>query len=554
MKNYSEVTIIGAGLAGTTLALQLINENENLSITLIEKRNGKAPISAHKVGESTVELGTFYLREVLGLKDYLIKNHLPKKGLRYFLSPKHKNAIEKRLEIGPKIKLPAPSHQLDRGILENDLIDLVISKGVLYIDNAKVKDVEINRRGNHTLTYKKDKENITIETKWIVDTSGRGFFLKKKLELKKELNHKINSAWFRLKGIVDVNEWSDNKEWNTLLEPETRKLGTCHLMDTGYWVWIIPLVNGNTSMGIVADPRYHKLEDYNSYEKAMNWFSTNEPQAYEKLKAYDYEVMDFKALKHFAYDTKKYYSNQRWATTGEAGSFLDPFYSPGTDLIAINNTFISDLILKDFVNEDILMPTMLYDIVYNELVKNWAPIYIDKYSLFGNTQIMVVKIFWDWAVYWTFPSLIFINKGYTNIQTLKYLFTQKNSPFPKVASIGLNMQNFFLDWNKFKTNEKEGYIDYIEMDCVHKMQTDITKQLNQEELKVLIAENLSLLEELATEIFSKATKDIFHFDIENINPYTFKLKENKEAMIQYSNETKGTKVSPEIKKDLTVIW
>ena len=479
---------------------------------------------------------------------------MPKKGLRYFLSPKHKNAIEKRLEIGPKIKLPAPSHQLDRGILENDLIDLVISKGVHYIDNAKVKDVEINRRGNHTLLYKKDKENITIETKWIVDTSGRGFFLKKKLELKKELNHKINSAWFRLKGIVDVNEWSNNKEWNTLLEPETRKLGTCHLMDTGYWVWIIPLVNGNTSMGIVADPRYHKLEDYNSYEKAMNWFSTNEPQAYEKLKAYDYEVMDFKALKHFAYDTKKYYSNQRWATTGEAGSFLDPFYSPGTDLIAINNTFISDLILKDFVNEDILMPTMLYDIVYNELVKNWAPIYIDKYSLFGNTQIMVVKIFWDWAVYWTFPSLIFINKGYTNIQTLKYLFTQKNSPFPKVASIGLNMQNFFLDWNKFKTNEKEGYIDYIEMDCVHKMQTDITKQLNQEELKVLIAENLSLLEELATEIFSKATKDIFHFDIENINPYTFKLKENKEAMIQYSNETKGTKVSPEIKKDLTVIW
>lgn len=554
MKNYSEVTIIGAGLAGTTLALQLINENENLSITLIEKRNGKAPISAHKVGESTVELGTFYLREVLGLKDYLIKNHLPKKGLRYFLSPKHKNAIEKRLEIGPKIKLPAPSHQLDRGILENDLIDLVISKGVHYIDNAKVKDVEINRRGNHTLLYKKDKENITIETKWIVDTSGRGFFLKKKLELKKELNHKINSAWFRLKGIVDVNEWSDNKEWNTLLEPETRKLGTCHLMDTGYWVWIIPLVNGNTSMGIVADPRYHKLEDYNSYEKAMNWFSTNEPQAYEKLKDYDYEVMDFKALKHFAYDTKKYYSNQRWATTGEAGSFLDPFYSPGTDLIAINNTFISDLILKDFVNEDILMPTMLYDIVYNELVKNWAPIYIDKYSLFGNTQIMVVKIFWDWAVYWTFPSLIFINKGYTNIETLKYLFTQKDSPFPKVASIGLNMQNFFLDWNKFKTNEKEGYIDYIEMDCVHKMQTDITKQLNQEELKVLIAENLSLLEELATEIFSKATKDIFHFDIENINPYTFKLKENKEAMIQYSNETKGTKVSPEIKKDLRVIW
>jgi len=33
--------------------------------------------------------------------------------------------------------------------------------------------------------------------------------------------------------------------------------------------------------------------------------------------------------------------------TGEAGAFLDPFYSPGSDYIAMANTFITDLIVRD---------------------------------------------------------------------------------------------------------------------------------------------------------------------------------------------------------------
>lgn len=554
MENYTDVTIIGAGLAGLTLALQLRNENADISITIIEKRNGKAPESAHKVGESTVELGTYYLREVIGLKEYLIKNHLPKIGLRFFISPQNKESIENRLEIGASGKLPAPSHQIDRGIFENDLIDLVQQKGIKYIDNAKVKDAEINRRGHHKIYYNSDKKKYELESKWIVDTSGRGFFLKKKLDLKKELNHKISSAWFRLDGVIDVNEWSTDEEWKSFLSPGIRKLGTCHLMDTGYWVWIIPLVNDKTSIGIVADPRYHKLDTFNSYEKALNWLSINEPQAYKEIKKHDFEVMDFKALKHFAYDAKKYYSNQRWATTGEAGSFLDPFYSPGTDLIALNNTFVADLILKDFANEDIMMPTMLYDITYNELIKNWAPIYTDKYSLFGNTQIMIIKIFWDWAVYWTFPSLIFINKGYTNIETLKYLFTQKDSTFPKVAALGLNMQNFFMDWNKYKPNERTDYIDYMKMDCVQKMQDDLTKHFNQEELKSLTDHNILLLEQIATEIFRKATKDIFEIEIKNIDPYTFTIKEGLKSIQSQQNETTNIEISEAIKNDIDIIW
>ena len=87
MENKYDVVIYGGGLAGLTLALQLKKENSGISILILEKRAGNAPESAHKVGESTVELGTHYIRETLDLKEYLDKHQLPKHGLRFFFSP-----------------------------------------------------------------------------------------------------------------------------------------------------------------------------------------------------------------------------------------------------------------------------------------------------------------------------------------------------------------------------------------------------------------------------------------------------------------------------------
>ena len=251
-QQHYDTIILGGGLAGLTLAMQLKQQNSDINILVLEKRDGNAPNAAHKVGESTVELATHYLREVLNLKDYMDSGQLPKHGLRFFLSPMHKDEIHRRVELGPKEFLPVPSHQIDRGIFENDLIDMDRELGIQVELGAKVTDTNL-ADDTHTVTYSQNGEEKTATSRWVVDATGRASFMKRKLGFAEEFDHNVNATWFRVDEKIDIDTWSDDPKWHSHVENGLRYLSTVHLMDVGYWVWIIPLVGGRTSVGIVAD-------------------------------------------------------------------------------------------------------------------------------------------------------------------------------------------------------------------------------------------------------------------------------------------------------------
>ncbi|MBK7433961.1 MAG: FAD-dependent monooxygenase [Chitinophagaceae bacterium] len=430
MPEQYDVIILGGGLAGLSLSIQLKRMNPQTSILVLERRESEAATAAHKVGESTVELGSHYLREVLDCQAYLEEHELPKHGLRFFFPSHTKDDIPTRVELGPRERLPQPSHQLDRGTLENHLTIKTHQLGTEYVLGATVKDVSLGDE-THTVTYLKAGEEVKAKARWVADATGRGSFMKRKLAFQKPMEHHINAVWWRLKGVIDVDDWSDNPEWKSYLKPGLRLLSTVHFMDKGYWLWVIPLGSKNTSIGIVADPAVHPFDTFNKYEKALEWLKVNEPRGYKMLEPETKNLMDFKILKHYAHHTGRLYcAEERWGVTGEAGAFLDPLYSPGTDFIALNNSWLSDLIIRDLAGEDISGRAHVYEQSHLKLVDNWIPVYQNKYLLMGQTQIMVMKIFWDWATYWGVPTLLFTNNGFTNLPVVKALvrFSERTGP------------------------------------------------------------------------------------------------------------------------------
>ncbi|MEP7232226.1 MAG: NAD(P)/FAD-dependent oxidoreductase [Ginsengibacter sp.] len=550
-----DVLIVGGGLAGLTLALQLKQAKPGISILVLEKRIAAAPAAAHKVGESLSELAASYLREILHLKEYLTEHQLPKFGFRFFFSPEYSGDITRRVEVGSKIANPYPSHQVDRGLLENELIHRLKDYGVEVILGAKVKDVEISKAG-HKLQFERETKQYNTEGTWIVDSTGRNSLLKRKLNLEKEINHNINAAWFRLDAAIDIDDWSQNLSWRSFADPGRRRLATNHLMGEGYWVWIIPLVSGKTSIGIVADPRYHSFHGYNTFEKAIRWLEQHEPLAAKMLGEHTEKLMDFKVMKHLAYDCKQFYSADKWALTGEAGAFMDPFYSPGIDFIALGNSWITELIVRDTEGENTKLRTMIYDLAHKELLNGWINLYRNMYGVFGKTQIMLMKIVWDWASYWAIPNVIFINKSYSDIDFLKKYSSSDTGIGHRFAKLNERMQELFRAWAQHDIKPCAGYQrNVFDLDCLHKFHTELGLRYKSGELIHKIESNLKILEQIAAEIFRLVSAQLHDTPADmKVDPYNMKIDDGIDELRKKSATQNALPVVESIRIDIAKMW
>jgi len=554
-EEHYDVVILGGGLAGLTLALQLKKSKPALSVLILEKRETPAPIAAHKVGESTSDIGSSYLREVLGLAEYLEQKQLPKFGFRFFFSPEHVDEISQRVEVGSVISTPYPSHQLDRGVLENDLEQFARQAGGEIQLGARVSNVEMSREG-HLVECIKNGSTKRITSRWIVDSTGRYSLIKRKLGLEKESSHNINAAWFRIRGKIDIEQWSDKKAWQDQVPPGQRYLSTSHLMGEGYWVWIIALVSGCTSIGIVADPRQHPIDTFNSMDKAMQWLTRFEPQAAEMVRQQSENLMDFKWIKHFALDCKQFYSSDRWAVTGEAGAFLDAFYSPGSDFIGLGNSWTTDLILHDLDGEDIHLRSLIYDLTHKELFRGWMNVYHDMYGCFGKTQVMLMKIAWDWAAYWGIPAVMFMNKGYSDIGMLKQYASSNESIGPRFTMLNERMQQLYQTWGKLESGRYAwSYHNVFDLQCLHQFQSELLQRVPLDGVMDKVRSNLRIIENLAAGILQVACERVRQTPpTMMINPYTMSLHDTYEVLMEKSTDPRAIQVEDNIRQDVSKMF
>ena len=75
-KTHYDVVIIGGGLAGLSLARQLLLSSDSLTILQFDKRL-TVPQAGQKVGEATVQVSGYYFSKVLALEEYLLREHYP---------------------------------------------------------------------------------------------------------------------------------------------------------------------------------------------------------------------------------------------------------------------------------------------------------------------------------------------------------------------------------------------------------------------------------------------------------------------------------------------
>jgi flavin-dependent dehydrogenase len=406
-----DVVIAGGGLAGLTLALQLKQRFAELDVLVLERRVHPVPVAAHKVGESTVEIGADYFANVLGLSHHLETAQLKKFGFRFFFSDAS-SAVDRVTELGASRPLAVPSYQIDRGVFENFLGEEAARRGIAVAFGATVLDLTLapSKADEHRIVFRAGGAMREARSRWLIDACGRAGLIKKKRELAEANGHEANAVWFRIAERIAIDDWSDDPEWRARCTPQARWLSTNHLVGDGYWVWLIPLASGSHSVGIVADAALHPLATMNTFAKAMDWLAVRQPRLFEALDGKRDRLQDFAFLRRFSYGCRQLFSGERWAITGEAGLFLDPFYSPGSDFIAIANTYICELVARDRGGRPIDAHAAIFDQIFHSFYESTLALYEGQYPIFGDAEALPAKVIWDYTYYWGILAQFFFQR------------------------------------------------------------------------------------------------------------------------------------------------
>src|SRR5206468_2627365 len=194
---------------------------------------------------------------------------------------------------------------------ENALSGLLPEQGITLLDGCKVQQVDLQPQSDmHNLRVLQEGHEREIAARWVVDATGRSSLLKRQLGLAKKVNHHANAVWFRIGHPIDINEWSSEPAWKARVTEGERRLSTNHLMGPGYWVWLIPLSSGSTSIGIVTDANLHPFEKINRFERALSWLHEHEPQCGQVVEQHRDEIQDFRVMRDYSYSCQQVYSDE----------------------------------------------------------------------------------------------------------------------------------------------------------------------------------------------------------------------------------------------------
>lgn len=496
-----DVLIIGGGLAGLTLALQLHDRCPGLAIRVLERRRHPVPAAAHKVGESTVEIGAHYFADTLGLREHLDAAQVRKFGFRFFFSDGCA-ALDRCPELGISRVFPTPTWQLERGTFENFLGHEVERRGIEFMQGVSVRAIETG--APHVVRAAHGDDTRIHHARWLVDASGRAGLLRRQLGIEEDNGHHIGAAWMRIDARLHLDRWCDNAAWRGLCQPQERWRSTNHLCGPGYWVWLIPLASGAHSIGIVADSTMHPVETYNTFERALAWLQVHQPALARELGTRRDALLDFGFLRNVSYGCRQVFSAERWALTGEAAMFLDPFYSPGSDFIAIGNGYITELVARDFAGRMDARAVRHFQQLFFSFQRNTLELYRGQYALFGNARVMSAKVLWDYAYYWGVLCPLVIGGRITDLA----LFADLSAEMVAAESLNLRVQALFRDWDASgRACTAPAWMDQQQLAWFARLNARLHDALDDAAIRARLRENIELLHALAGALAEAAAHD-----------------------------------------------
>jgi flavin-dependent dehydrogenase len=405
-----DVVVLGGAFAGASTALLLRRDAPHLRVLIVEK----LVQFDEKVGEATTEMSAMFLTRRLAQWRHLELEQLPKEGLRYWFHNEHVTSHFDASESGAFLRSTVPSFQLRRDALDENILATAVAEGAELLRPARVRDVELAPYDN-VVVIEQDGVEKRIRCSWVVDATGRVNFVGRKLGIMvKNEEHPTASMWARFKNVRHIDEIAARGPLEfSRKNVGSRRLATNHYMGFGHWIWVIPLRNGETSIGVVWDKRLVNLHESRDREAAFLAFLNSKIALSQLLEGSQIRSDDFRYYSHLPYVTKQY-MGEGWALVGDAAAFIDPYYSPGLDHAAFSVEATVEIIKKQTSSSDVAMMIREHNETFlRSYDRFFRAAYRDKYYYMGEHDLLTASFMMDTAFYYNFvviPAYRFFGK------------------------------------------------------------------------------------------------------------------------------------------------
>ena len=315
-----DVAVIGGGPAGSTVASLLAGSGRD--VVLFERDR----FPRFHIGESLLP-HNMRIFERLGIVDALEQRFIEKWGVEFVSS---RGDLSKIYHFDAAIDARYPKcFQVLRSEFDHLLLRGAAQRGARVHEETRVVEARTGGNGHWRITVAQgDGAPREVTARALVDASGRDGFLARQNGLRR-MNplHRRACVFAHYRGVA---------------RREGRDAGNIVIiMFSDGWLWLIPLADDMTSIGLVVNGSQLRAQQGDAAELLEHAIDRCRP-ARERMRS-AVRVTDPRTTSDWTYSCR-HLAGDGYLIVGDAGEFVDPVFSSGVLLAMSSGEFAADLL------------------------------------------------------------------------------------------------------------------------------------------------------------------------------------------------------------------